>query len=332
MVTFDENKILANGEYIYRQRAEIERIADCVCDKGFENLLFTSSGGSLAMMQPFAYMVSSMSGLEVCSQAAEDLLLTGNNRLTEKTLVFMASKSGDTKETVEAARYVKERGAITVSVLGVEGSPLEQLSAHSVIFKNGRPQELVLLLLIGRILYRKGFFDDYMQFADELENLPAALVSVGKASDLRAREYALKYKDDPYQIWIGSGNLWGPVYSFAMCVLEESLWMRTKSVSSPEFFHGTIELMEKGVCVALAMTEGPTRPLDERVKRFILEYGDQVTVFDTADYQLPGISDRFRWLLSPVVINAVLSRISKNLEEIKAHSLELRRYYRRVDY
>ena len=70
----------------------------------------------------------------------------------------------------------------------------------------------------------------------------------------------------------------------------------------------------------------------ERVKRFILEYGDQVTVFDTADYQLPGISDRFRWLLSPVVINAVLSRISKNLEEIKAHSLELRRYYRRVDY
>ena len=98
MVTFDENKILANGEYIYRQRAEIERIADCVCDKGFENLLFTSSGGSLAMMQPFAYMVSSMSGLEVCSQAAGDLLLTGNNRLTEKTLVFMASKSGDTKK------------------------------------------------------------------------------------------------------------------------------------------------------------------------------------------------------------------------------------------
>ena len=332
MVTFDENKILSNGEYIYKQRAEIERIADCVCEKGFENLLFTSSGGSLAMMQPFDYMISAMSGLEVCSQVAGDLLLTGNNRLTEKTLVFMASKSGDTKETVEAARYVKERGAVIVSVLGVEDSPLGELSAYSVVFKNGRPQELVLLLLIGRILYRKGFFDDYMQFADELGNLPAALVSVGKASDLKAREYALKYKDAPYQIWIGSGNLWGPVYSFAMCVLEESLWMRTKSVSSPEFFHGTIELMEKGVCVALAMTEGPTRPLDERVRKFILKYGEQVTVFDTADYQLPGISDRFRWMLSPVVINAVLSRISKNLEEMKAHSLEIRRYYRRVDY
>ena len=64
----------------------------------------------------------------------------------------------------------------------------------------------------------------------------------------KARAYAEKYKDDPYQIWIGSGNLWGPTYSFAMCVLEESQWLRTKSVTSPEFFHGTIELVERSLC------------------------------------------------------------------------------------
>ena len=103
--------------------------------------------------------------------------------------------------------------------------------------------ELVLYLLIGKILKNRGFFDDYDRFADELVNLPAALVSVGKNADEMARAYALKHKDDPYQIWIGSGNLWG-TYSFAMCVLEESQWLRTKSVTSPEFFHGTIELVE----------------------------------------------------------------------------------------
>ena len=53
MVKFDENQILKNGEYIYAQRAEIEKIADAVCEKGFDNILFTSSGGSLAMMQLF---------------------------------------------------------------------------------------------------------------------------------------------------------------------------------------------------------------------------------------------------------------------------------------
>lgn len=332
MITFNENKILENGKYIYDKRAEIEAIADEICERKFENILFTSSGGSLAMMQPFDYMISAMSTLNVQSQISAELLTVGNNHLTQNTLVFMASKSGDTKETVEAAKYVKERGATIVSVLGVDNSPLGKLSDYSVVYKDGRPQEYVLYMLIGKILQNAGCFEDYTQFADELENLPAALVSVGKASDEKARAYALKYKDDPYQIWIGSGNLWGPTYSFAMCVLEESQWLRTKSVTSPEFFHGTIELVEQGVCVALNMTEGHTRKLDERVKNFVSQYTDDFTVFDTADYELPGISDKFRWMLSPVVINAVLSRVSKNFEEIRNHSLDIRRYYRRVEY
>lgn len=332
MVTFDEKKIIENGQYIYNKRAEIEAIADAVCEQGFENILFTSSGGSLAMMQPFDYMISTMSKLHVQSQISAELLAVGNQQLTKKTLVFMASKSGDTKETVAAAEYVKKAGATIISVLGVDDSPLGRLSDYSVVYKDGRPQEYVLYMLIGKILMNTGYFDDYTQFADELKNLPAALVSVGKASDEKARAYALKYKDDPYQIWIGSGNLWGPTYSFAMCVLEESQWLRTKSVSSPEFFHGTIELVEKGVCVALNMTEGQTRPLDERVKRFVGQYTDDFTVFDTADYELPGISDKYRGLLSPVVINAVLSRVSKNFEQIRNHSLDIRRYYRRMEY
>lgn len=332
MVKFDEKKILENGKYIYDQREKIELIADKICEKGFDNIMFTSSGGSQAMMQPFDYMISVMSDLHVQSQLAADLLAIGNNHLTDKTVVFMASKSGDTKETVEAAEYIKAKGATIVSILGVDGSPLGKLSDYFVVFKDGRPMELILYLLIGKILYNKGFFEDYKQFADELKNLPAALVSVGKASEEKGRSYALKYKDDSYQVWIGSGNLWGPTYSFAMCVLEESQWLRTKSVSSPEFFHGTIELIEKDVCVALNMTEGQTRVQDERVKKFLEKYTENLTVFDTADYELPGISNKFRWLLSPVVINAVLSRVSKNFEDVRNHALEIRRYYRKVEY
>ena len=51
-------------------------------------------------------------------------------------------------------------------------------------------------------------------------------------------------------------------------------------VSSPEFFHGTIELIEKDVCATLCMTEAETRPLDERVKRFLEKYTDKFTVFE----------------------------------------------------
>ena len=55
MVNFDENQIIANGARIYDQRAKIEAIADSIVDNGFDLLLFTSSGGSQAMLGPFAF-------------------------------------------------------------------------------------------------------------------------------------------------------------------------------------------------------------------------------------------------------------------------------------
>jgi fructoselysine-6-phosphate deglycase len=47
---------------------------------------------------------------------------------------------------------------------------------------------------------------------------------------------------------------------------------------------------------------------------------------------LPGIRPEFRRWLSPVVMAAVLQRVSKNLEDITGHSLDIRRYYRKESY
>ena len=48
---------------------------------------------------------------------------------------------------------------------------------------------------------------------------------------------------------VGSGNLWGSTYCFAMCYLEEMQWIHTKSITAPEFFHGTLELLEEDTSI-----------------------------------------------------------------------------------
>ena len=55
LVNFNEQDIIANGAKIYDQRAKIEAIADSIVDNGFDLLLFTSSGGSQAMLDPFGH-------------------------------------------------------------------------------------------------------------------------------------------------------------------------------------------------------------------------------------------------------------------------------------
>lgn len=332
LVDFDEQKIIENGDIIYGQRARIEAIADAICEAGFDLLLFTSSGGSQAMMDPFAFYIRHASRLPAENVLSADLVLGGCNRVSEKTVAFLTSKSGDTPETVAAAQWLKERGARLVSVVGKPDSLLESLSDEAVVYGEGRPQELVFYLLIGRILHRSGCFAQYPRFAEELKNLAAALADVRRQADAKCRQYALDYCKEPYNIWIGSGDLWPTAYSYSMCVLEESQWLRTKSVSSPEFFHGTLELLEDDVCTTLLVTEGPTRVQDERVREFAARHTKKFTCFDTRDYTLPGISDAFRPWLSPVVMAAVLQRISKNLQQITGHSLDIRRYYRKESY
>lgn len=332
MVNFDEASMLKNGAFIYERRAAIEAIADRVHESGYRNLLFSSSGGSQAMMDPFAEIIMQMSDISVLSVLSSTLVLTGHNQIDKDTLVIMSSKSGDTPDTVAGARYLKTLGCTIISIIGKPNSILEALSDEAFVYQDGRPQELIMYLLIGRLLYRHGSFPDYPQFADELKHLPQVLVDVRKQADQQAVAYCQKYYREPYNIWIASGDFWPVCYAYAMCVLEESQWIRTKSVSSPEFFHGTLELVERDVCVTLLITEGKTRPLDLRVKKFIEAYTDKANVFDVHDYAYHGISDQYRWLLSCVVMNAILQRISKNMEVVTKHSLDIRRYYRTVSY
>ena len=332
MLNFDATEMEEKGQRIYSIRTEVEEIAKKVHEAGISNIFFTASGGSVAVMQPFEYILTTKSTIPVFSMTAAELVLTGHKQLNEKSLVILYSKSGDTKETIKAAEYLKESNIPTVGIVSKEKTPLEALTTYSINYLDGRPQEMPLYFLIMSIMNLNGEFPEYPRFVEELKQLPKALNAVREQADEKGKIYAEAFQNDPYQIWIGSGNLWGITYSYSMCVLEESQWLRTKSVSSPEFFHGTLELVEKDVCVTLLKTEGETRSLDERVERFAKQYTDKFTVVDTKEYDLPGISTEFREFFCAPVMWAALGRVSVHLEHIRNHSLDTRRYYRVVEY
>lgn len=117
-----------------------------------------------------------------------------------------------------------------------------------------------------------------------------------------------------------------------MCILEEMQWIKTRPVHASDFFHGTLELVEEDTSIILLKGEDRTRPLAERVERFAEHYSKELTVFDTKDYPLEGISDGLRSLVSPIVFAALLERVSCHLEEQRDHPLTTRRYYKKVPF
>ena len=109
-------------------------------------------------------------------------------------------------------------------------------------------------------------------------------------------------------------------------------WMRTRPISAANFFHGTLEVIERDIPVILIKGEDKTRPEMDRVEKFVNTISANVTVFDSKDFELQRISDEFRGILSPIVMRSAFQRVSTHLEHNRRHPLAIRRYYRRLDY
>lgn len=76
--------------------------------------------------------------IPVYVEQAAELVVAGNTQLNKDSLVIMGSKSGDTKETVAAAKWCKERGIRIASMVIDKESPLGQLTDYQlplVVFK-----------------------------------------------------------------------------------------------------------------------------------------------------------------------------------------------------
>lgn len=244
--------------------------------------------------------------------------------------MVIESISGDTKEVVESVEKVRAAGARVIGYVEKEGTPLYELCDHLVTTVGGGYYFWYTVTL--RFLKNAGQFDKYDQFFQEIVHMPDNIVQVYKDADEDAKAYAEKYCDESITYLVGSGNLEDWAVCYGMCIMEEMQWMRTRPISAANFFHGTLEVIERDIPVILIKGEDMTRPQMDRVEKFVNRISAKVIVFDTKKFRLDGISDEFRGILAPIVMRSAFQRINVHLEHCRRHPLAIRRYYKRLDY
>ncbi|WP_458112918.1 SIS domain-containing protein [Arthrobacter sp. R1-13] len=333
MLGFKEEEFLTQTRSALALQGQIEQLADALQERGFENLFLIGAGGTYAAMLPYEHLIRSRSTLPVRAAIGKELMLTQDPAFGPGSVAVFASVSGTTEDVIEAIDYARARGAYTIGFTGFGDSPFAKaLDVALITEPKTWPFDIPMLLLSTRLLSARGEFEGYEEFASELQSIPELLVEVARQAEPSAESFAERNKDADYHFLVGAGNLWGFTYLYSMCILEEMQWLRTTRVHGAEFFHGSLELIEEDTSLLLFLGEDESRPLMERVVKFAENYSKNTTLLDTKDYALPGISPRFRGLLAPLVLDTVTERISKHLERVRNHSLELRRYYRVVEY
>ena len=320
-------------------RPQIEKIIDQIWEEGFDNIYFIGIGGTYASAMQVEVYMRGKSSLPVYVENAAEYLTTGNKRLTSKSVVIYSTVSGNTKEMVQLIDKIKADGVRVIAFIDTPGSTLTQEGKWDHLVLYPKNEQLKFYMVANYLMYKNGEFPEYERYNKEMEaHLATGLVEIEKSADAWAYDYAknkvafLKDHPDLPHYFVGTGNQWGATYSYAMCYWEEQMWIRTKSITCPEFFHGMQEILVDDTPVTLFMGEDEQRPLAERVARFLPKVCANYTIIDTKELPMEGISPEFRGSLSHLMMHAVNNRVDAYMELFLRHPLSIRRYYRQFDY
>ena len=319
-------------------RPQIEAAVDKICEEGYSNLFFIGCGGTYAHSLPMKYWIDgSSSKVQAVSAIAAEFMAAPPKSFTKDSVCIFSSRSGNTKEIVAAAKFCREAGARTMVYVSNDNTPVCEFADYKV-FSFAEDDCLCeaiytyMITLIARFLKNAGEFPKYDVFMAEYAQIVPYLLKAKEQYEERCAAMAAEVKDQNYHMVVGSGMLWGEAYDYAMCILEEMQWIKTKSIHAAEYFHGTIELTEKDTSMILFYGEDATRPLMDRVLRFAEKVSEVIHIFDTKEVELPFSEQEFRTIVSPMIMYAITERLSCHLEKERDHKLTIRRYYRQMEY
>lgn len=331
MLNFDEAKVRQDHQNGVDMIPEVEKVVDQICDEGYDNIFLFGIGGTLLYAGQIMHTAKQLGcSLPLYLENATDFLYEGNKKFTKNSVVVIASLSGNTIEVEAAVDKAHEVGARVIGYVEVPESPLAKKVDHLVTTVGGEYYWWYTVVL--RFMKNAGEFDAYDKLTSQMKNLPDAVVQIYKDADEEMKNYAEKYCDEPITYLVGSGNLEDWAVCYGMCIMEEMQWMRTRPISAANFFHGTLEVIERDVPVILIKGEDKTRPEMDRVEKFVNTVSAKVTVFDTKKFALPGIDEEFRGILSPIVMRSAFMRLNVHLEHCRRHPIDIRRYYKALKY
>lgn len=302
-------------------------------------IYFVACGGSFALMLPNQYAVdresNSIAGFAI---NAAEFTTRAPRRLGENSIVILCSHSGTTPETVEAARVARAKGALTIALTNVPGSPLDE-AAEKTVFYSHAPLSMsadhsaaVLYRLTFGILDAREGSSKAAALETALEGLPKLVEGIQASHADKIAAYAEAHKREPVIYTMASGANYGVAYSYAICIYQEMQWIHSAAIHSGEYFHGPFEITDFDVPFVVLMGLGNSRAMDARALAFASKYSKRLTVLDAAEFGLTELPEGLGEYIAPLVFSPLLRAYADKLADAKGHPLSVRRYMWKMDY
>jgi glutamine---fructose-6-phosphate transaminase (isomerizing) len=251
------------------------------------------------------------------------------------TLTLAVSQSGETIDTIEAARHARRQGSQVIAITNTVGSSLAR-EADGVFYSHAGPEicvaatktfatQMVSQHLVALYLAQvRGtmFPAESAEILERLAELPEQLeraIALGP----QVEEVAARYSDAPTILFIGRHTGYPAALEGAL-KLKEISYIHAEGFPAGELKHGPIALLEQGVPVVAVATECHVHPKMLSNMQEVKARGARVIAVATeGDQETADLADdtffvpRTPELLSPVVVTVPLQLLAYHVAKIR---------------
>ncbi len=187
-----------------------------------------------------------------------------NPIVDEGTVVIVVSQSGETADTLAAAREAAEKGALVLGVVNVVGSTLAR-ETHAGVYLHVGPEigvastkayvgQVAVLTLMALQLGRRKLLSqtETADYIRRLADVPTQIREITAQSE-EIRDVAQRYKDAENWLYLGRGYNYPTALEGAL-KLKEISYIHAEGMPAAEMKHGPIALINEGMPVVFIAT------------------------------------------------------------------------------
>ncbi len=187
--------------------------------------------------------------------------------MPENSVALVVSQSGETADTLACLREIKQRGVKTLGIINAVGSTIARevdggVYVHagpeiSVASTKAFTSQVSAMLLFGiQVAQAKGVgLEETAKYIAELDQLPAEIENVLKASEEEAKTVAAKYADYDHALFLGR-DIGFPTALEGSLKLKEISYIHADGYPAGELKHGTLALVDDRFFEVFIVLEG----------------------------------------------------------------------------
>ncbi len=225
-------------------------------DENFEHIVFIGCGTSYNAGSLGKLWMENLAGIPASCEIASEYEYRNIN-VDKKTLYVFISQSGETADSIEVLKMLKEKGAHTFGIVNVVGSTISRLTDYGLFTRAGAEigvastkaftAQLTCILLLALFLGKKRTLPKakYEQVLRELAKVPTMIEDL-LADQAQIREIAQELSKYNNFFFLGRHYQF-PIANESSLKLKEITYLHSESYPSGELKHGPLALIDEKI-------------------------------------------------------------------------------------